>query len=103
MWTVVFWIARHAGLDGRCDVRGSSWLLSEAHPFSFQSGRRGHRRVPAAREDLVIAAHGTPDVQLASIHIPRLLAKGTVIKYLHGDLPLHVVVLGLMSICPFGV
>ena len=50
--------------------------------------------VPVAREGLVLAAGNTPDVQLISIHILRLLAIGGIIKYLHGELPRHFLILG---------
>ena len=52
--------------------------------------------VPGAFEGLVLAARGTSDVQLASIHIVRLAAIGAVIKYLQGRLPLHFIVLGAL-------
>ncbi len=50
--------------------------------------------VPAAREGLTHAAAATTDRELASIHILRLLAVGTLIKYLQRQLPLHFVILG---------
>ena len=59
--------------------------------------------VPVAREGLVSAAGHTPDVQLVSIHILRLLAIGVVIKYLHGELPLHFVILGSLPDLIFGI
>lgn len=59
--------------------------------------------VPVAREGLVLVARNTPDVQLISIHILRLLAIGTVIKYLHGELPLHFVILGSLPDLFFGI
>ncbi len=59
--------------------------------------------VPVAREGLVMVARNTADVQLISIHILRLLAVGTVIKYLHGELPLHFVILGSLPDLFFGI
>ena len=50
--------------------------------------------VPAAREGLARAAAATTDRELASIHILRLLAIGTIIKYLQRQLPLHFVIFG---------
>ncbi len=50
--------------------------------------------VPAAWQGLVSAARSTSDLQLISIHILRLLAIGTVIKFMHRELPLHFIVLG---------
>ncbi len=50
--------------------------------------------IPAAREGLLSAARNTSDLQLISIHILRLLAIGTVIKFIHRELPLHFVILG---------
>ena len=50
--------------------------------------------IPAAREGLLSAARNTSDLQLICIHILRLLAIGTVIKFIHRELPLHFVILG---------
>ncbi len=58
---------------------------------------------PVAREGLVLVAGNTPDVQLISIHILRLLAIGAFIKYLHGELPLHFVILGSLPDLLFGI
>ena len=51
---------------------------------------------PAAREGVVRAAAGTSDVRLMLIHVLRLLAIGTVIKYIQGQLPLHFVIFGAL-------
>ena len=59
--------------------------------------------VPVAREGLVLAAGNTPDLQLISIHILRLLGIGAVIKYLQGELPLHFVILGSLPDLLFGI
>lgn len=48
----------------------------------------------AVRAGLVNAASATTDRQLISIHVLRLLAIGTVVKYLQGQLPRHFVILG---------
>ena len=58
--------------------------------------------LPVARDSLVLAAGDTPDVQLVSIHIFRLLAIGVVIKYLHGELPLHFIIIGALPDLCFG-
>ncbi len=50
--------------------------------------------VDIAREGLVLAASQTSNLQLASFHVLRLLAIGTVIKYVQGQLPLHFVIFG---------
>ena len=50
--------------------------------------------VDIAREGLVLAASQTSNLQLASFHVLRLLAIGTVIKYVQGELPLHFVIFG---------
>ena len=50
--------------------------------------------IPAARQGVVNAARSTSDLQLISIHILRLLAIGTIIKFIHRELPLHFVILG---------
>ena len=52
---------------------------------------------------MVLAAGNIPDVQLISIHILRILAVGTVIKYLHGELPLHFVIFGSLPDLFFGI
>jgi len=59
--------------------------------------------VPVAREGLVLAAGNTPDVQLISIHILRLLGIGAIIKYLQGELPLHFVILGSLPDLVFAI
>ncbi len=59
--------------------------------------------IPAVRDGIVLAAGSTPDIQLISIHILRLLAIGTVIKYLHRELPLHFVILGSLPDLLFGI
>ncbi len=58
---------------------------------------------PTARDGLVIAAGNTPDVQLISIHILRLLAIGGIIKYLQGELPRHFLILGSLPDFIFGI
>ncbi len=59
--------------------------------------------LPVAREGLILAAGNTPDVQLISIHILRLLAIGGVIKYLHGELPRHFLILASLPDLFFGI
>ena len=50
--------------------------------------------VPAAREAVLTAVAGVPDQQLVAFHAMRILAIGTVVKYVQGHLPLHFIVLG---------
>ena len=45
-------------------------------------------------EGLLVAASRTSNLQLVSFHVLRLLAVGTVIKYMQGELPLHFVIFG---------
>lgn len=59
--------------------------------------------IGVARQGLLHAASGTPDLQLVSIHVLRLLAIGTVIKYLQGQLPLHFVIFGSLPDFLFAV
>lgn len=59
--------------------------------------------VPAAREGLINASTATTDRELASIHILRLLAIGTIIKYLQRELPLHFMILGSLPDFLFAV
>lgn len=59
--------------------------------------------IVVAREGILSAARGTTDLQLVSIHALRLLAIGTVIKYLQGHLPLHFVILGSLPDFLFAV
>ncbi len=50
--------------------------------------------IDVGREGLLLAAAHTTHVQLAAFHVLRLLAVGTIIKYVQGQLPLHFVILG---------
>ena len=59
--------------------------------------------VPAAREGLASAATATTDQELVTIHILRLLAIGTIIKYLQRQLPLHFLILGSLPDFLFAV
>ena len=59
--------------------------------------------IPAAWQGLVSAARSTSDLQLISIHILRLLAIGTVVKFIQRELPLHFVMLGSMPDFLFAV
>ena len=59
--------------------------------------------VPAAREGLARAAAATTDRELASIHILRLLAVGTIVKYRQRQLPLHFVIWGSLPDFLFAV
>ena len=59
--------------------------------------------LPVAREGFLRAAQSTSDLQIASIHVLRLLAIGTVIKYMQGQLPRHFVLWGSFPDFLFGV
>jgi hypothetical protein len=59
--------------------------------------------IPAVREGLASAATATTNRELASIHILRLLAIGTIIKYLQRELPLHFLILGSLPDFLFAV
>lgn len=59
--------------------------------------------VPVAREGLLMAVNNTPDIQLISIHILRLLAIGGVIKYRQGELPLHFAIIAALPDLLFGI
>ena len=59
--------------------------------------------ISVAREGLQSAASGTTDLQLISIHVLRLLAIGTVIKYMQRQLPLHFIIFGSMPDFLFAV
>jgi|TARA_B100000959_G_scaffold256413_1_gene289570 hypothetical protein len=48
----------------------------------------------AGREGVLTAASGVSDPQLIAFHILRLLAIGTIVKYLQRQLPLHFVIFG---------
>ena len=56
-----------------------------------------------AREGLLDAVSTTSNLQLVSIHILRLLAIGTLVKYFQGQLPLHFVILGTLPDFVFAV
>ena len=56
-----------------------------------------------AREGLLHAASRTPTLQLVAFHVLRLLAIGTVIKYMQGQLPLHFVIFGSVPDLLFAV
>lgn len=55
------------------------------------------------RDGAISAAIRIPDASLAGIHILRLLAVGAFIKYRHGELPLHFVLIGALPDLLFGV
>lgn len=61
------------------------------------------RASQVTREGVLHAASGTSDFELVSIHTLRLLAIGTIVKYRHGELPLHFVVLGSIPDFTFAV
>ena len=98
VWLVVMlaWMALVIYLGNRgIFLRHTRWLsnlagfvLVLALPAALFGG------IDIAREGLVLAASHTSNLQLASFHVLRLLAIGTVIKYIQGQLPLHFVILG---------
>ena len=110
--TVVAWIVVMLGwlgfviYSGRRDffLKHTRWLSNLVGVFvvvAFATLVFG--AVPAAREGLAGAATVTTDRELASIHILRLLAIGTIIKYLQRQLPLHFVILGALPDFLFAV
>ncbi len=50
--------------------------------------------IGVAREGFLSAASNVSDLQLVSFHVLRLLAIGTIIKYVQGELPRHFVIVG---------
>jgi len=112
VWTLVFWIAAMViwlgwvMSAGKCGffLRHSMWLsnlVGVTLVVAFAGVLFG--MVPVAREGLIRAAQGTTDLQLVSIHVLRLLAIGTVIKYMQGQLPRHFLILGSLPDFLFGV
>ncbi len=57
--------------------------------------------IDVAREGLVLAAFHTSSLQLVSFHVLRLLAIGSVVKYVQGQLPLHFVICGSVPVRMF--
>ena len=95
VWTVVFWITAmviwlgwvmSAGKRGfflRQSMRLSN-LVGVVLVVAFAGVLFGI--VPVVREGLIRAAQSTSDLQLVSIHVLRLLAIGSVIKYMQGQI-----------------
>jgi len=112
VWTVVFWImamviwlgwVMSAGKRGFF-LKHTQWLsnlVGVVIVVGFAAVLFGI--VSVAREGLIRAAQGTTDLQLVSIHVLRLLAIGTVIKYMQGQLPRHFVLLGSLPDSLFGM
>ncbi len=112
VWTVVFWImamviwlgwVMSAGKRGFF-LKHTQWLsnlVGVVIVVGFAAVLFGI--VSVAREGLIRAAQGTTDLQLVSIHVLRLLAIGTVIKYMQGQLPRHFVLLGSLPDFLFGM
>jgi len=112
VWTVGFWIVAMLtwmGLVIFLGTRGfflehTRWLSNLVGVFlvvGFAAVLFG--MVPFGREGLIRAAKGTTDLQLVSIHVLRLLAIGTVIKYMEGQLPRHFIIWGSLPDFLFGV
>lgn len=59
--------------------------------------------VPSIRNAVITAASATPDAQLISIHILRVLAIGTAVKFWQGQLPRHFFLLGTIPDFLFAV
>ncbi len=120
---IAFWLLRSVGLAPGYMATVAVWIAAMLGWMAFVivAGRRGFfleytRRLSnlvgvtlvvgfaaflfgageVAREGVVRAASSTSDLELVSIHMLRLLAIGTVVKYRHGELPLHFVMLGSM-------
>ncbi len=109
---VIFWIVSMLVWMGAVIIMGKrGFFLKGTRYLSNLAGVAGvlafafllFGTVAVVWEGLVSAAGNTPDVQLISIHILRILAVGTVIKYLHGELPLHFVILGALPDGFFGI
>ena len=112
VWAVGFWMVvmlLWMGLVIYLGTRGfflkhTHWLSNLVGVFlvvGFAAALFG--TVPVAREGIIRAAQGTTDLQLASIHVLRLLAIGTVIKYVQGQLPRHFIIWGSLPDFLFGV
>ena len=100
--TLVWVVAMIAWMGTVIRLGQRGFFLKWSHYFSNLIGVSGVLTfavlmfgvIPVARDGLILAAGNTPNVQLISIHILRLLGIGAVIKYLQGELPLHFVILG---------
>ena len=112
VWVILFWVVSMLVWMGAVILLGKrGFFLQRTRYLSNLVGASSVLTfafllfgvVPVAREGLVMVAGNTPDVQLISIHILRLLAIGGVIKYLHGELPLHFVILGALPDLFFGI
>ena len=111
-WIVVAWIVVmlawlaiviYAGLDGFFlkHTNKLSNLIGVGIVVAIAVAMFG--MLPASREGMQDAARNTNDLQLIYIHVLRLLAVGTIIKYLHRELPLHFVILGSLPDFLFAV
>lgn len=111
-WTVVVWIIVMVSWMGFVILAGTHGFflthtrwLSNLVGVTLVVGFAGllFSMVPVAREGLIRASQRTTDLQLVSIHVLRVLAIGTVIKYLQGQLPRHFVILGSLPDFLFGL
>ena len=100
VWTIGVSIAAWRGW-----ILKYAWLLSNHWGLSLVIAFAVllFASVPAIREGVWRAAQSTSDAQLAGIHVLRLLAVGTIIKYLHKELPLHFVIFGSIPDLLFGI
>lgn len=110
--TVMFWTVSLMAWLGAAAFLGKRGLFLR-HTFYF-SNLAGFLSVliftilvfglmPSAWTGLVQAAKNIPEVQLAAFHMLRLLVIGTIIKYLHGELPRHFMILGSLTDLAFAV
>ena len=101
--TVIVWIVAMLGWMASVIRLGrTGWFLKHTRWFSNMIGFSLVLALPAllfgaldvAWEGLLLAASSTTNLQLIYFHALRLLAVGTVIKYVQGELPLHFVIFG---------
>jgi len=100
VWMVAVVIAGSRGVF----LKHSKWfsnMIGIAAIITFSVALFG--LLPTMREGLLSAAQSTSDFQLISIHILRLLSIGTLIKYIHRELPLYFVILGFLPDFLFAV
>ncbi len=125
-----YWLLRPAGLSPGYVATAAAWIVAMLAWMALviSLARRGvfltHTRrlsnlvgfflvlalavvlfgaTDVGREGLTHAASHTSNFQLAVFHVLRLLAVGTIIKYMQGELPLHFVILGAVPDFLFAV
>ena len=96
------WVIR-AGKNGFY-LKHTRWLSNFIGVnIVFVFGVVWFKYVPSAWQGMTHAAELTTLQELASIHILRILAVGTIIKYLQKQLPLHFLLLGSMPDLLFAI